>query len=388
MHTTSPQSTPAGALRSIRVYRAVAVVLVVAFLAAIGGFYHPDTGFTVFIGFGSDHDAEVPALREISHHHGGSGYDGQFYAQLALVPLVKDPAIDRALDNPPYRARRILFSWTAYVAGLGRPAWVLQAYAIQNVVCWLALAWLLCRWIPPDTCRGLALWAACLFSQGMLVSVLLALTDGPSMVLIAIAAAAAEGARTLAASSILGIAALGRETNLLALTMLPWPRRRRDWVRTAVAVIVAALPLLLWQDYLWSIYRTQSLANQNQLAMPFTAVIAKGLAAFAMVGRHPFWSPQTWNALATLGLVVQIIYLAVRWRPSQPWWRIGIVYAALICSVHSVVWEGIPGAAVRVGLPATIAFNILLTHERPRAFWIWYALGNAALLAAPATLGW
>ena len=92
-------------------------------------------------------------------HYQSPGYDGQFYAQLAVEPLLRDRRIDEALDTPPYRARRILFSWTAYLLGLGRPAWILKVYAVQNIVAWLLLAWLLLRWFPPHarratSCRG------------------------------------------------------------------------------------------------------------------------------------------------------------------------------------------------------------------------------------------
>src|SRR5207237_8147822 len=82
----------------------------------------------------------------------------------------------------PFRPRRSLFSWTAYVAGLGRPAWILEAYALQNVIAWLLLAVLLIRWMPPHTPRGLALWCACLLSHGLVWSVRFALLDGPSLV--------------------------------------------------------------------------------------------------------------------------------------------------------------------------------------------------------------
>jgi hypothetical protein len=101
------------------------------------------------------------------------------------------------MDLPAFRARRILFSWTAYALGLGRPAWIIQVYALQNVVCWLLLAWLLARWIPPDTLRGLALWTACLFSHGLLWSVRFALLGGPSLLLIACAVRAVEASRLL-----------------------------------------------------------------------------------------------------------------------------------------------------------------------------------------------
>src|SRR4029453_7028429 len=114
-----------------------------------------------------------------------------------LDPLCRDPRVDRAIDLPAFRARRILFSWTAYALGLGRPFWIIQVYALQNVVCWLLLAWFLCGWIPPVSGRGLALWTACLFSHGALWSVRFALLDVPSLLLIACAVRAVEAPRPL-----------------------------------------------------------------------------------------------------------------------------------------------------------------------------------------------
>src|SRR5262249_35966942 len=142
-----------------------ALGLCALFLRAVAGFYHPGTGFTALIGFPEADSSTSPALRAIPHYTypAAASYDGQFYAQRALDPLVRDPDIDHAMDLAPFRARRILFSWTAWAFGLGRPAWILEAYALQNVVCWLALAALLARWFPLRGPRDLALWAACLF---------------------------------------------------------------------------------------------------------------------------------------------------------------------------------------------------------------------------------
>src|SRR6202008_313633 len=138
-------------------------------------------------------------------------YDGQFYAQRALDPLLRDPTIDRGMDLAPFRARRILFSWTAYVLGMGKPVWILEAYALQNVFCWVVIAALLTKWVQPASWRGLALWSACLFSHGLLWSVRLALLDGPSLMLTMWAVAAAERNRPLWSGATVGLNALGRE---------------------------------------------------------------------------------------------------------------------------------------------------------------------------------
>ena len=140
--------------------RALAIALVALFLASVARFHHRGTGFASLIGLPEDHGNEIPALRGVPHYAASAGitYDGQFYAQLALEPLLRDPAIDRAIDVAPYRARRILFCWTAWLMGLGRPAWVLEAFALQNVLCWLILAALTTRWLPPESPRQLASW--------------------------------------------------------------------------------------------------------------------------------------------------------------------------------------------------------------------------------------
>ena len=149
--------------RSQRVCTAVALAAVVLLLASVARSKPSAHGFTEMIGFASPGTGELPVLQALPHyrHPPWGSYDGQFYAQLALEPLLRDPAIDRALDLPPYRARRILFSWTAWAIGLGRPQWILQAYALQNVFFWLVLAVVMTRWLRPDTPRGLALWSAC-----------------------------------------------------------------------------------------------------------------------------------------------------------------------------------------------------------------------------------
>jgi hypothetical protein len=124
-------------------------------LWSVGQFYRPHVGFTELIKFGEQFSPTAhPMLQETPHAvEAGSGYDGQFYAQLIFDPLVRSEAIVTALDSPGYRARRILFPWIAYVLGAGNPWLALQAYALLNVGCWLLMAWLLLRWLPPGTAR-------------------------------------------------------------------------------------------------------------------------------------------------------------------------------------------------------------------------------------------
>jgi hypothetical protein len=361
-----------------------AIALVVLLLASVARLYHPPYGFTEVIGFVEDGSSELPALQAIPHyrHPPWGSYDGQFYAQLALEPLLRDPAIDRALDLAPYRARRILFSWTAWAMGFGRPQWILQAYSLQNVLFWLVLAGVMTRWLRPTTPRGLALWTACLFSHGLVTSVRSALLDGPSMLLIALAIAASERGRLFTSAAIVGVAGLGRETNLLAALGLPYPAGRRAWLKLAGALALAALPLLLWQDYLRSIYRSTSAVGHDQLDRPVLVY----LQVFQQTAEHVFSGDGNILSVLKLGVIVsltvQAAYLLYRREYASPWWRIAFAYALLMLTVHKVVWDGYPGAVTRVTLPLAFGFNVLLAGEERRSFWPWFVAGNLHLLPA------
>jgi hypothetical protein len=372
-------------LSRARRWQALALCCCAVFLASVARHYDPQDGFTSLLALSENgHSWETPTLQAIPHAHnpGDAAYDGGSYAQLALTPLLRDQAIDRALDNPPYRARRILFSWTAYAAGFGRPTWVLQAYAAQNIVLWLILAWVMTWWLPPVTPRLFALWVAVMFSHGLLASVRLALLDGPSMLLLALGVAAAERSRTWVSALIFGVAGLGRETNLLGAVSLPWPAGWRGWLRVTAAGVLVVLPLVIWQDYVWSIYRgTSASAGIDHITPPLVAY-AKKLGASLRATRQAGLSPHAGSTLlVVIALSGQAAYLAWTRAWREPWWRLAAVFAVLMFVVDYVVWEGTPGAITRVVLPLTFGFNVLL-RQTTRGFWIWFVIGNLHLVAA------
>ena len=324
-------------------------------------------------------------MRAVPHfdYPAWASYDGQFYAQRALDPLCRDPLVDRAMDLPPFRARRILFSWTAYVLGFGRPAWIIEMYTLQNVVCWMLLAWLLTRWIPPTSPRGLALWSACMFSHGVLWSVRFALLDLPSLLLTACAVWAVECGRPLISAAIVGIAGLGRETNLLVTAAQPLPRTPRAWLRTIAALALAVAPLLLWEDYLRSVYRSTIFAGADQFMFPGAAVWhawSQGLAAVRAQGLAS-GAALAFSLLSSL--IVQAAYVIGRRDWTRAWWRVALPYVILMLLLDRVLADPNTGAITRVLLPLTAGFNILLATESRRGrFWTWFVAGNLHLLSA------
>ena len=249
-------------------YRFACLIAVGFFLWAAAQCYVPGKGFTSLIYFGGDPGMHrIRELASVGYYvdKDTKGYDGQYYAQIAVKPLLKSRDLRAAVDNLPYRARRILFCWTAYVLGLGQPWLVLQVYALQNFVCWLLLAWLLTRWFPATSLNNVVRWAGTLFAWGMTMSVRQALMDGPSLLFIAIGVMLAEKGRRWASACVLGAAGLGRETNLLA-TLIHVPGRDwrpRELLRAAGRGLVMVGPLALWTGYLWLAFGQPSNAGST-----------------------------------------------------------------------------------------------------------------------------
>ena len=275
----------------------------------------------------------------------------------------------------------------AFFAGWGKTSWILQAYALLNVVCWLALAVVLFRWFRPGDPEGWIRWSGVLFGAGLLYSIRFALPDGPALLLIAIGVALIESRRVYGGAFALALAALTRETSLLAAAIVPSDSelRERRWIRSVVLGVVVVLPLALWILYIdarGTAFGTANNVGVENFAFPFVGWIQAWFDTF----RWDDWTSREWvNRFAILiGLTVQIGFFLVRWRWRERVWRLGFVYALFGLVLGSAVWEGYPTASIRVLLPLTLAFNLAVPHGR-----VWIPLllaGNLSVLAAPTVL--
>jgi hypothetical protein len=374
-------------VRSRVVFATLAVLVVAMFLWTLRLYFHQGAGFTQFIEMAGDvHGTELAAVRNAPHVHAPppNGYDGQYYVEMAVDPLLRDPLIDRTMDLPAYRAHRILMPWVAYALGLGKPAWILQVFSLENVFVWLAFALLLCRWMPPTTARGFVLWTGCLLSHGMLSSVRYALPDAPSTLLIAIAVAAAERERPWIAAAVIGVAGLARETSLIAASVfLRWlmPGRRR-WLLVAGCLIVCVVPLALWLDYLRSIYRSDTLAGGGNITTPLAGIWWKMRHIRIDIVTHVPMREIVKSVLCFAGLIAQaaiVIHAFARRAVPSPWALVATSFLIVGLCTHPVVWQGAPGAYTRVLLPLSIGANALLA-ARPRASWWAIALANLSVV--------
>ncbi len=361
-------------------------IAICLFAALIAAKFDPRTGFTSLIRFGDAwNDRRLASVRElpIAIAPNSNGYDGQFYAQLALDPLLHGAETPQALDVPAYRARRILLPGVAALAGLGRPWWTLQVYALLNVVCWFALAGLLRRLLPANDWMTFARWAGCMFGMGVLESVRQSLVDLPALLLLALAIAAHDRSRTTRSTGWLALANLTKESSLLGALALSvddfrWPFTTK---KKAIALLATAAPLAGWWYYVSTrLPSSPDSSGAGNFTWPLLGLVQHVSTCVTEIASGNWDGRFTMGLLAALGLAVQAWTL---WRNPDfrsSWWRVGAAYALLMLVLSQWVWSGY-WAACRALLPATIAFNLLLPGNS-RSFWPLWALGNATLLHA------
>jgi hypothetical protein len=365
--------------------KVMCLVSAVFFLAAVQKFYDPNTGFSSLISIGDRlGENKVSQLKGVQHYiyEDSSGYDGAYYVQLALNPTLDNPELNKSIDNLPYRAKRILFCWAAWVLGLGQAAWVVQAHALLNVLCWLALAWVLLRWFPPTNWENFARWAAVMFSHGVCMSVRHSLVDAPSLLLVALAMRWVEEGHRTRGAAVLALAGLGKETSLLAVAGVAdfdW-KSPRTWARPVLTAAAVAVPLFAWMGYVRWKFGPAADPGLGNFTLPLAGLAEKWGDALGHLSIRGD-SPLKWATVATVvALTVQWMFFALRWRPAEAWWRIGAAFAGMMVFLSTPVWEGFPGASTRVLLPMTLAFNIVVPRGRK-----WLAVliaGNLSVIAA------
>lgn len=365
------------------VYLALAGALIVD----VTRFYDVRTGFTSLLLFGDQFEADrLARLHDVplyTYPH-SAGYDGQFYAQIAVAGDPFDPELSRALDSPGYRTSRILLPVLAHLAGFGRPGWVLTAYALSNLVCWLILGWCTARWwFPPTSVDNLIRWTGVMFGAGMLVSVTRSLTDGVALLFIAAGARCLEVHRRWLAAGMLGAAGLVREMSVMAAAaVLPWTRPREAWTRDVLAAAACILPAGVWFIVVSIHYGAMSRGGLGAIGMPLVPLLHEcARLVSTLVQTHHFARHE---AFVVVTVLVQVGFVLGRPQPRQVWWRIGAPLAVLALFLGGKGWEDPVSAIPRTLLPLTLAFNVLVPRT-PRALVLLVA-GNLTVFSATTVL--
>jgi hypothetical protein len=357
------------------------------FFRTYAGAYSPEFGLTKFLQIGREFDDRGLAVYRATPKYidpaSRWGFDGQLYAELALDPLLRDPQLKIALDNPSYRSRRILLPWLAWLGGFGHPVWILNVYVALNLVFWIGFAAMMIVLFRPHGWVGLAGFAAMLMTCGIIESMRGSLTDFPGFVLLTLAmmVGGAGGA------GILALSALTREPNIIGIVGLwdyrpPWLTAAK---RNLILGLIAGLPTALWFAYvLWRFPPKESIAGGN-LAWPLQGIMAK-LGEFSVhaVNGDIHWGQwyselyrsESLHALLTIiATVTQCIYLLTHREWNNRIWRAGAIFVPYFLCISFIPWES-HFTITRHALPITLAFNLILAMSARRGWLVWFLLGN------------
>ncbi len=324
---------------------------------------------------------EVKALQPDIHSLGG--YDGQFYAQMAIDPTLRRPDLFTALDDPGGRMQRPLLPALAHVLGGGRPASILRSYALLNLAFFFVLLAALVRSVPVASPRSFLALFAILFTMGSLSSLECALTDLPATTFGYLALTCGE----VAASPLIALGILTKPTMGLFLLRYVVPRGAPESRgRRALLVGFALLSFALWQAYLLFNFPVRFLA-EHQFGLPFQAWCDHLIFSFQEFVKHPhpklhalpWWSPG-FEFLSAISLAIQSGFFLLRPRWSQPNWWVGTAFAVLFfCLGQNPGGDELTYA--RSVLPLTVLFNIQLLELRGSSwFFVLYLTGNVGLL--------
>lgn len=351
--------------------------------------YSPAYGLTRLIVVGSEFNRRGIAVYQATPKYIDPypphrwGFDGQQYAQIALDPLLRDPRLKTAIDNPPYRARRILLPWLAWLGGLGHPFWILNVYAALNLVFWLGFAVTMTVLFRPHGWTGLAGFAAMLLTCGVIESMWASLADFPAFNLMTLAVLVGGGG----GAGVLALAALTRETSLFGLVGLwdfkpPW---RETLKRNLRLSFIAAVPMALWFAYVaWRLRMSETVDGDN-LDWPLRGIMGK-LGEFSIVAVHGhirwhrwffeiYKSPELHALLTIIALLTQCIYILTHRAWENRLWRVAIFFVPFFLCIGAPSWES-HFTVTRHALPITLAFNLLLAMRPSRRWLVWFLLGN------------
>jgi len=339
----------------------------------------------IFFGemFASRELPEVKALHPALQP--GPGYDGQFYAQMALDPTLRRPDIPAATDGIAYRAQRIFLPALAWLLGAGQPRLILSVYALLNVAFFYALLAAVARRLPAVDLRRMLVLYAIMLGSGVIASVEYAVTDLPCATLGFLALAQGE----VAGGLLFACAILTKPTGVLFLAgrLAPVPRWLSEWLWRAGGVAIALVPAVLWQAFLNARFGPH--VDKSQVGWP----LAGWAGHLLKLGRVPHamafpWRDHTWllrgadmlELGAMLSVTVQAVFLLARPRWREPLWLVGAAFAILFLCLSEKNF-GNAADYTRTIIPMTIAFNFsLLGLRTTRVFLAVFVAGNIGML--------
>jgi hypothetical protein len=207
--------------------------------------------------------------------NGSEGYDGQFVYYIARNP--NPESVAPLLDAPAYRYQRILLPllarWLA-LGNLGAIPWIL---AVLGIISQTAGTWTVSRLLSG---WGVSRWYAMVYGLwvGFVLAVRLDLPEPLAYALVAGAILATLRGRSGLGWLLYGLALFAKEVTVLFIAaQLIDNLYQRRWRSALGLVLVALVPYVLFQAWLWSAFGQLGIGSGGAMATPFELFPFMGL---------------------------------------------------------------------------------------------------------------
>jgi hypothetical protein len=333
-------STTLESVRPFQVVVGVAVAYLVFVVVRLALYGFDPTAFLLAGASATDPQETPTPVRVLDE----GGYDGQYFYRLALDPFTtRRTDLGVTLDYPSYRQQRILYPFVVWLLSFGRPEAVPALMIAANYASLCVLGWLSARLF--QSFGYAAIWGvAVVIYPGLLVSLSRDLSEILEACLLVGSLLMIRQARPWAATALLSLAVLTRETAIVVpIAMLLahvalWLRGERQ---RAVRWYVIAIPLLImavWQLTLITIWRDSAqFSTRHHLGLPFGGIVPFALSTL----RFETFADRLWFAELCFFLVFSIC-VARAWETSlaDGFYRIAWLGYGLVNVVLTTrVWE-------------------------------------------------
>jgi hypothetical protein len=305
------------------------------------------------------------------------GYDGQFYAALATDPFLRSPEMLKALDAPGLRAGRILLPLAAWVAGFGNARVAIVAYQVLGWSLGVAAVVLAAMWLRS---QGRSPWWVALLAvnAGLVTAIFRSTLDGATTCLIVATLLLHRRARHRAGVTAATLAALARDTGVIAGLACAGEELLRGNVRRSLRYLLVPLAFqLAWQAYLQLVWRP-NVRFTSALSIPFVA-LARKLVGIAHAGEL-LRSQEVWAVVGAALTVVAAAAVLVR-GPRTDAVRLAFVAFGLLAACLSANQYIEAYNSTRVVMAAPFLAVVLSGDERGK--WM-----KALLLSGPLAFAW
>ena len=210
---------------------------------------------------------------------GEVGYDGQQFLTIALDPALNNIESIRALDNPRYRYRRIMYPFLGYFIGFGNPEAVSYALVGINVLCIVILVFLVSIFMMRDQeatkKQKLQIPFLTLAVTGIWISLFLSTADILGTTLFLGGLVSLKGDNNPIAAISFGLACLTRETYLAVIIMfLILNLLEKKWTNV-IYNCAAMIPSLIWNFFVLIHLNAGTSGFKENIGFPFVGIIEK-----------------------------------------------------------------------------------------------------------------